>query len=36
MLEELKDPKYANLKLVDTVYGDDDDTKSYQKLMKAA
>ena len=33
MLEELKDPKYANIKLVDTVYGDDDDTKSYQKMQ---
>ncbi|MDY0091672.1 MAG: rhamnose ABC transporter substrate-binding protein [Candidatus Vecturithrix sp.] len=33
MLEELKDPKYANMKLVDTVYGDDDDTKSYQKMQ---
>ena len=26
--EALKDPKFANLKLVDTVYGDDDATKS--------
>jgi rhamnose transport system substrate-binding protein len=33
MLEELKDPKYAKMKLVDTVYGDDDDTKSYQKMQ---
>jgi rhamnose transport system substrate-binding protein len=28
MKETLKDPKYAGLKLVDTVYGDDDATKS--------
>ena len=28
MEEALKDPKYANLKLVETVYGDDDATKS--------
>jgi rhamnose transport system substrate-binding protein len=33
MKEELKDPKYANITLVDTVYGDDDDTKSYQKMQ---
>lgn len=33
MLEELKDPKYKDIKLVDTVYGDDDDTKSYQKMQ---
>jgi rhamnose transport system substrate-binding protein len=33
MMEELKDPKYAKIKLVDTVYGDDDDTKSYQKMQ---
>jgi rhamnose transport system substrate-binding protein len=33
MLEELKDPKYKDMKLVDTVYGDDDDTKSYQKMQ---
>jgi rhamnose transport system substrate-binding protein len=33
MLEELKDPKYSKMKLVDTVYGDDDDTKSYQKMQ---
>jgi rhamnose transport system substrate-binding protein len=37
MEEELKKPEYANLELVDTVYGDDDDTKSYaeaQALMR--
>jgi rhamnose transport system substrate-binding protein len=33
ILEELKDPKYKDIKLVDTVYGDDDDTKSYQKMQ---
>ncbi len=33
MLEELKDPKYSKMTLVDTVYGDDDDTKSYQKMQ---
>jgi rhamnose transport system substrate-binding protein len=33
MMEELKDPKYKDIKLVDTVYGDDDDTKSYQKMQ---
>ncbi len=33
MNEELKDPKYKDIKLVDTVYGDDDDTKSYQKMQ---
>ena len=37
MKEELKKPEYAKLELVDTVYGDDEDTKSYteaQGLMK--
>lgn len=37
MEEELKKPEYANLELVDTVYGDDEDTKSYteaQALMR--
>lgn len=37
MQEELKKAEYAKLELVDTVYGDDEDTKSYneaQGLMK--
>lgn len=37
MEEELQKPEYAGLELVDTVYGDDDDTKSYaeaQALMR--
>ncbi len=37
MKEELKKPEYAKLELVDTVYGDDQDEKSYteaQSLMK--
>lgn len=33
MKKELEDPKYKEMKLVDTVYGDDDDTKSYQKMQ---
>ncbi|MBD3305226.1 rhamnose ABC transporter substrate-binding protein [candidate division KSB3 bacterium] len=33
MLKELEDPKYKDITLVDTVYGDDDDTKSYQKMQ---
>ena len=36
--EELKKPEYAGLKLVDTVYGDDDDQKSFteaQGLLQA-
>ena len=33
MKEELKDEKYAKVTLIDTVYGDDDDTKSYQKMQ---
>ncbi len=38
MKEEWKDPKYANMPLVSTVYGDDQDDKSYremQSLVKA-
>jgi rhamnose transport system substrate-binding protein len=31
--EALKDPKYANLKLVDTVYGNDDSEKSYDEAL---
>ena len=37
MKDELTKPAYANMKLVDVVYGDDDDTKSYNEangLMK--
>jgi rhamnose transport system substrate-binding protein len=37
MKEELKKPEYAKLELVDTVYGDDQDEKSYteaQSLIK--
>jgi len=33
MKEELKKPEYAKLTLVDTVYGDDDDTKSYSEAQ---
>ena len=33
MKEELKKPEYAKLELVDTVYGDDDDTKSYNEAQ---
>ena len=33
MKEALKKPEYAKLKLVDTVYGDDDDTKSYNEAQ---
>src|SRR5512133_2966466 len=33
MKEELKKPEYSKLQLVDTVYGDDDDTKSYQEAL---
>lgn len=33
MNEELKKPEYAKLKLVATVYGDDDDTKSYNEAL---
>ena len=31
--EALKDPKYASLKLVDTVYGDDQSEKSYNQAL---
>jgi rhamnose transport system substrate-binding protein len=31
--ETLQDPKYANLKLVDTVYGDDQSEKSYNQAL---
>ncbi|NTW03693.1 MAG: substrate-binding domain-containing protein, partial [Oscillochloris sp.] len=33
MKEELAKPEYAKLELVDTVYGDDDDTKSYSEAQ---
>lgn len=33
MKEELKKPEYAKLELVDTVYGDDDDQKSYTEAQ---
>jgi rhamnose transport system substrate-binding protein len=33
MKEVLTQPEYANLKLVDVVYGDDDDTKSYNEAQ---
>jgi rhamnose transport system substrate-binding protein len=33
MKEELKKPEYAKLKLVEVVYGDDDDTKSYNEAL---
>lgn len=33
MQEELKKPEYAKLELVDTVYGDDEDTKSYNEAQ---
>jgi rhamnose transport system substrate-binding protein len=33
MKESLAKPEYAKLKLVDTVYGDDDDTKSYNEAQ---
>ena len=33
MKEELKKPEYANLELVDTVYGDDQDEKSYTEAQ---
>ena len=33
MEEALQDPKYANLELVDTVYGDDDSDKSYDEAL---
>jgi len=33
MKEELKKPEYSNLELVEVVYGDDDDTKSYNEAQ---
>ncbi len=33
MNETLKDPKYANMKLVDTVYGDDQSEVSYNRAL---
>jgi rhamnose transport system substrate-binding protein len=33
MKEEWKDPKYANMPLVATVYGDDQDDKSYREMQ---
>jgi rhamnose transport system substrate-binding protein len=33
MKKELEKPEYANLKLVEVVYGDDDDTKSYNEAQ---
>jgi len=33
MKEEVKKPEYAKLELVDVVYGDDDDTKSYNEAQ---
>ncbi len=33
MVETLKDPKYAGLKLVDTVYGDDQSEVSYNRAL---
>jgi len=33
MKEELAKPEYANLELVEVVYGDDDDTKSYNEAQ---
>lgn len=33
MEEELQKPEYANLELVETVYGDDDDQKSYTEAQ---
>jgi rhamnose transport system substrate-binding protein len=33
MKKELEKPEYAKLKLVDVVYGDDDDTKSYNEAQ---
>jgi len=33
VFEELKDPKYKNVKLVDVVYGDDMSEKSYDKAL---
>ena len=33
MMEEWKDPKYANMPHVATVYGDDQDDKSYREML---
>ncbi len=33
MKSELQKPEYSKLQLVDTVYGDDDDTKSYNEAL---
>lgn len=33
MKEELQKPEYSNLELVEVVYGDDDDTKSYNEAQ---
>jgi rhamnose transport system substrate-binding protein len=33
MQQELEKPEYANLELVEVVYGDDDDTKSYNEAQ---
>src|SRR5262249_2769181 len=33
MKEELKKPEYSKIQLVDVVYGDDDDTKSYNEAL---
>ncbi|GHH85581.1 rhamnose ABC transporter substrate-binding protein [Streptomyces capitiformicae] len=33
MMDELKDPKYKDIKLVKTVYGDDDAQKSFQQTQ---
>ena len=33
MKQELTKPEYSNLELVDVVYGDDDDTKSYNEAL---
>src|SRR5918996_3524376 len=33
MKETLKDPKYKDMKLVKTAYGDDDDQKSFQEMQ---
>ena len=33
MKQELQKPEYSKLQLVDTVYGDDEDTKSYNEAQ---
>ena len=33
MKDELSKPEYADIKLVTTVYGDDDDQKSFQETQ---